>query len=63
MEEPSTWEMVFIGIAMLVALLFFGPGARRALQNSRKGSGQEWLHIALILGVVVLFVFLLISLV
>jgi hypothetical protein len=54
-----------IGWAILLLAMFFFilPRARYMLQNSRKGSRQEWLNVIFILGLVLLFVLLLMKMV
>jgi hypothetical protein len=36
MEQMSTWEMVLIGAIVVLVLLWFGPGARTMLEQSRQ---------------------------
>lgn len=51
-------------VILLVGMLFFiWPAARHYMQHGRKGSGQEWLNVVFILGLVVLFVLLLMKMV
>lgn len=57
-----TWEAVLIGVGVLLLLLWLGPGVKQTLQNTRRGSAQEWMGVLIPIGVVALFVVLLIAL-
>jgi O-antigen/teichoic acid export membrane protein len=59
----ATWEQVVLGILVVLLLLWFFPGIKRMLQQSREAEEKDWKGLLLPLGVVVLFVLLLISLV
>lgn len=63
MEEPSLWTKILLGIAALLMLFWFLPGARAALARSRQAAQRDWRGVLLPLGAVVLFVLFLISLV
>jgi hypothetical protein len=54
-----------IGTAVLLIAMIavIWPRARYMMQNSRKGSTQEWMNVVFILGLVVLFVLLLMMMV
>ena len=56
------WEQVLLGIAALVLLLVFWPGARAAMEQSRKAQERDWAGVLLPVGLVVLFVMVLIIL-
>ncbi|MFP4130549.1 MAG: hypothetical protein ACOCUJ_02645 [Thiohalospira sp.] len=60
--EMATWEQILLGVAAVLILLFFFPGAKRMLEESREKE-KDWRGVLLPLGLVVLFVLLLISLV
>jgi hypothetical protein len=57
------WEQILLGAGALLLLLFFGPGANRALKNTPKGSTSDWVGVAKPIAVVILFVIILIALV
>ena len=59
----ETWEAVLLGVLLLLLLLWFGPGVRQAVKNTRRGSAQEWLGVLVPVGLVALFVVLLIAMV
>lgn len=59
----ETWEAVLLGVLVLLLLLWFGPGVRHAVKNTRRGSAQEWLGVLVPVGLVALFVMLLIAMV
>ena len=59
----STWEMVLLGALALVVLLWFGPGAKTMLEQSRKAQERDWRGVLIPLVLVVPFVFQLISMV
>ena len=63
MEQMSTWEMVLIGAVTILVLLWFGPGAKAMLEQSRQAENRDWKGLLIPIAVVVLFVFLLISMV
>ncbi len=56
-------EQALFALALLAVLLFFGPGVYSTVRHSRKGSASEWLLVARIGVVIVLFVLTLILLV
>lgn len=56
------WEQVLLGIAALVLVLVFWPGARAAMEQSRKAQERDWTGVLLPVGLVVLFVIVLIIL-
>lgn len=57
------WEQVGLAAVAIAVLVFFGPGVKRMLTDSRKGSRAEWMGLVFPVGVVVLFVLVLIMLV
>ncbi|MFO8155065.1 MAG: hypothetical protein ACQERR_06030 [Pseudomonadota bacterium] len=63
MNHMATWEQVVLGILVVLLLLWFFPGIKRMLQQSREAEEKDWKGLLLPLGVVVLFVLLLIALV
>lgn len=63
METPATWEMLLIGGLVVALLLWFRPGLKASLEQSRKATARDWQQLLLPLGLVVLFVLLLIAMV
>lgn len=59
----SPWEALLIGALVLLLLLWFGPGVRAAMRNSRRGTAEDWRGVLVPLGLVALFVILLLALV
>jgi hypothetical protein len=63
MQEMSTWEMVLLGAITVLVLLWFGPGVKTLLEQSRQAEHRDWRGVLVPIALVVLFVLLLISLV
>jgi di/tricarboxylate transporter len=63
MGQMETWEMILLGVLVALILVWLGPGVKRSMENSRKGTSKEWMGVVAILGAVVLFVLLLIAMV
>ncbi len=63
MEPLGLWEKILIGVVAVLVLLWFRPGVKAALANSRKATADDWRALLLPIGAVVLFVTLLIYLV
>jgi hypothetical protein len=63
MEQMSTWEMVLVGAITVLVLLWFGPGVKTLLEQSRQAESRDWMGVLIPIVLVVLFVFLLISMV
>ncbi len=63
MNQMATWEQVVLGILVVLVLLWFFPGVKRMLEQSREAEEKDWKGLLLPLGAVILFVLLLISLV
>jgi hypothetical protein len=62
MGPLETWEQVLLGVFAVLLLLWFVPGAKRAIEQSRHAE-KEWRAVLLPIALVVLFVLLLIALV
>lgn len=58
----STWEQVLVGIAAVVILFFFWPGAKKMLEQSQQAEDKDWKGALMPIGLVVLFVIVLIAL-
>ncbi len=56
------WEQALIGIAIFAVIFFFGPGAKKALEESQQAENPDWRGALIPIGMVILFVFVLISL-
>lgn len=63
MEQMSTWEMVLVGAITVLVLLWFGPGVKTLLEQSRQAENRDWMGVLIPIALVILFVFLLISMV
>lgn len=63
MEQMSTWEMLLLGVLVLLVLLWMGPGARTMLEKSRQAENRDWAGFLWPVAFVVLFVILLIKMV
>lgn len=57
----AVWEQVLLGIAALVILFLFWPGARAAVERSKAVENPDWKGVLIPIGLVVLFVVLLIA--
>ncbi len=58
----ALWEQILLGVLALLVLFWMGPGARSAMERSRDAP-RDWRGVLIPVGLVVLFVFLLISVV
>ena len=61
-ESLATWELIALGAMGLVVILFFFPGLRRMIEESKKAE-KDWPGFLLPIGAVILFVVLLIVMV
>ena len=59
----SVWEQVLIAVVTVLVVLWFRPGIKAALKQSRQAQHKDWQSLLLPLGLVILFVLLLIALV
>ncbi len=57
----AMWEQIMLGIAAVVILFFFWPGAKKAMEQSQQAENPDWKGALVPIGVVVLFVILLIA--
>ncbi|MFT5258655.1 MAG: TRAP-type C4-dicarboxylate transport system permease small subunit [Saprospiraceae bacterium] len=62
MSHLSTWESIFIVLAMLAVAVLFFPGARKAIEAS-KDAPKDWMAVIIPIAAVMAFVFILIKLV
>ncbi|MDT8386881.1 MAG: hypothetical protein RQ736_05165 [Thiogranum sp.] len=63
MEQMALWEMVLLGIGVLLLLFWLGPGLKTAFQQRREASREEWMSVLIPIAIVVAFVTLLIVLI
>ena len=57
----ALWEQILLGIGSFLILFFFWPGAKVAMEESRKAENPDWKGALIPVGVVVMFVILLIA--
>ena len=62
MNQMPVWEQVLIAVVTVLVVLWFRPGLKTALEQSRQAQHKDWQSILLPLGLVILFVLLLIAL-
>lgn len=55
------WEQLLIALVIVAVLFFFGPGAKKAMEESKKVENPDWAGALLPIGIVILFVILLIA--
>lgn len=60
MGHLPVWELPLIGLLMVGIIFWFRPGLKRAFEQSRQATSQDWKGLLLPLGAVVLFVILVI---
>ena len=63
MHQLSTWEMLLLGVLVLLVLFWFGPGIKATLEKSRQAETRDWAGFLLPIAIVILFVLFLIKLV
>jgi len=61
MQDMSTWEMLLLGVMVVLVLFWVGPGIRATLEKSRQAESRDWRGFLLPIAVVILFVLFLIS--
>lgn len=61
MEAMATWEQVLLGVVGLLVLLWFRPGIKAAMEQSRNAE-RDWAGALIPLALVVLFVLALLAL-
>ena len=57
----SFWEQALYAMVIVALLFFLAPGAKKAMEDSRKAENPDWQGALLPIGMVVLFVILLIA--
>lgn len=63
MQDMSTWEMVLLGVMVVLVLFWLGPGIPAMLEKSRQAEERDWGGLLIPLALVVIFVLFLISMV
>jgi len=63
MEQMATWEMLLLGVLVLLVLFWIGPGIPAMLEKSRQAENRDWAGLLWPIALVVLFVLLLIKMV
>ena len=58
----ETWEKVLTGVLALLVLLWFRPGIKHALEESREAEKKDWQALIIPIGFVMLVVIGLIAL-
>ncbi len=61
MQQMSTWEMLLLGVLVILVLFWFGPGIRATLEKSRQAESRDWVGFLLPIALVILFVLFLMS--
>ena len=59
----AIWEQVLLGIGAFLILLFFWPGAKAALEMSKRAENPDWKGVLIPIAAVILFVILLVMMV
>ena len=63
MNQMPVWEQALIAVVTVLVVLWFRPGLKAALEQSRQAQHKDWQSLLLPLALVILFVLLLIALV
>ncbi|NIP73317.1 MAG: hypothetical protein GWO16_09950 [Gammaproteobacteria bacterium] len=62
MQSMATWEIVLLGIVLVLVLLWVRPGIRGAFRQSREAENKDWAGVLLPIAAVLLFVIMVIYL-
>jgi hypothetical protein len=57
----ALWEKILLGVLGLLLILWFRPGLKAALEQSRQAENKDWRGVIMPILIVVLFVIILIS--
>ena len=57
----ALWEKILLGVLGLLLILWFRPGLKAALEQSRQAENKDWRGVIIPILIVVLFVIFLIS--
>ena len=63
MAEMGGWQLLLLGVLMVLVLLWAVPGARSAIERSRASGERDWAGFLLPLALVALFVMAMIAMV
>jgi hypothetical protein len=63
MNQMPVLEQILIAVVTALVVLWFRPGLKAALKQSRQAQHKDWQSLLLPLGLVILFVLLLIALI
>ena len=58
--QIELWEAILAGALVLIVLFFFGPGAKRAIENAPEAGAGDWKAAVLPIALVAAFVALMI---
>ncbi len=56
MNQMPVWEQALIAVVTVLVVLWFRPGLKAALEQSRQAQHKDWQSLLLPLGLVILFV-------
>lgn len=62
MQSMATWEIILLGIVLVLVLLWVRPGIRAAFRQSREAEHKDWAGVLLPIAAVLLFVIMVIYL-
>ena len=63
MDQMETWEMLLLGVLLVLVLFWMGPGVKTMLEQSRQAESRDWAGFLWPIVLVVLFVLFLINMV
>lgn len=61
MGQMPLWEMILAGVLALLMILWFTPGIKRMLEDSRNAQEKDWRGFLIPIALVALFVILLLA--
>jgi len=62
MTDTPIWQLLLLGVGLVLLLMWWGPGIKAALKNPNKGTAADWKGLLLPIGAVIVFVVLLVLL-
>lgn len=63
MEPLALWEKILLGVFAVVLVVWFLPGLKASLKQGEEQQDKDWKGLLVPLIIVILFIFLLISMV
>jgi hypothetical protein len=60
MGQMPTWQLILVGIGLVLLVLWFRPGLKAAFEQSRRAQNKDWAGALIPIGIVVLFIILVI---